>query len=137
MAVRRRREETMEERFIHGAPVQPEAERRERPFLRMVGLGLARLAGLIAAAAAITAGAGLLIGWLRGDDLWTAVTYAFYIGGVALVGFAMLTGGRQVQWRGELGEGLGPGGGTISQSAVIVFIGIVLLLLGVLVESQT
>ena len=127
----------MAERFLHGAPVQPEAERRERPFLRMVGLGLARLVGLIAAAAAIAAGIGLAIGWLRGDDLWTAVTYAFYLGGVILVAFAVLAGGREVHWRGELGEDLGPSGGTISQSALMVFIGIVLLLLGVLVESQT
>jgi hypothetical protein len=127
----------MEERFLGGAPVHAEAKRREWPFLRMVGMGLARLVGLIAVAAAIAAGAGLLIRWLRGDDLWTAVTYALYIGGVILVGFALLGGGRQVQWRGELGEDLGPGGGTISQSALMVFIGIVLLLLGVLVESQT
>ena len=127
----------MEERFLHGAPVQPEAERRERPFLRMVGLGLARLVGLIAAAAAIAAAIGLAIGWLRGDDLWTAVTYAFYLGGVILVAFAVLGGGREVHWRDELGEDLGPGGGTISQSALMVFIGIALLLLGVLVESQT
>ena len=127
----------MEERFLHGAPVQREAERRKRPFLRMVGLGLARLVGLIVAAAAIAAGIGLAIGWLRGDDLWTAVTYAFYLGGVILVAFAVLGGGREVNWRGELGEDLGPGGGTISQSALMVFIGIALLLLGVLVESQT
>ena len=127
----------MEERFLAGAPIHAETTRRERPFLRMVGMGLARLVGLIAVAAAIAAGAGLLIGWLRGDDLWTAVTYALYIGGVILVGFALLGGGRQVQWRGEFGEDLGPGGGTISQSALMVFIGIVLLLLGVLVESQT
>jgi hypothetical protein len=127
----------MEERFLSGAPVHPEAELRERPFLRMVALGLARLAGLVAVAAAIAAGFGLLIGWLRGDDLWTAVTYAFYVGGVMLVGFAMLSGGRQVQWRGELGEDLGPGGGTISQSALMVLVGIALLLLGVLVDSQT
>ena len=126
----------MEDRFLGGAPIHADPARRERPFLRMIGMGLARLVGLIALAAAIAAGAGLLIGWLRGDDLWTAVTYAFYIGGVLLVGFAIL-GGRQVQWRGEYGEDLGPGGGTVSQGALMVFIGIVLLLLGVLVESQT
>jgi hypothetical protein len=127
----------MEERFLHGAPVQPEAKRREWPFLRMVGLGLARLAGLIAAAAAIAAAVGLVVGWLRGDDLWTAVTYAFYIGGVVLVAFAALSGGREVQWRGELGEDLGRGGGTLNQSAVMIFVGLALIALGVLVESQT
>jgi Na+(H+)/acetate symporter ActP len=100
----------MEERFLGGAPIHAEPTRRERPFLRMVAMGLARLAGLVAVAAAIAAGAGLLIGWLRGDDLWTAVTYSLYIGGVILVGLALFGGGRQVQWRGELGEDLGPGG---------------------------
>jgi hypothetical protein len=127
----------MEERFLGGAPIHAKPTRPEHSFLRMVGLGFARLVGLIAVAAAIAAGAGLLIGRLRGDDLWTAATYGLYIGGVVLVGFALLGGGRQVQWRGEYGEDLGPGGGTISQSALMVLIGLVLLLLGVLVESQT
>jgi hypothetical protein len=127
----------MEDRFLGTGAVHPETEKRERPLLRIVAVGLARLVGLVAAAAAVAAGFGLVIGWLRGDDLWTAVTYAFYIGGVLLVAFAMLGGGRgEVQWRGELGEDLGPGGSTISQGVLMIFVGLVLLALGVLLESQ-
>jgi hypothetical protein len=135
--LRRVPEATMEERFLGGGAVHPEAERREHTFLRMLGRGLLRLAGLLFAAAAITAGLGLLIGWLRGDDLWTAVAYAFYIGGIAVFGFALLSGGRRVHYRGDLGEDLGTGGGAINEGALMILVAFFLLGLGVLVESQT
>lgn len=127
----------MQERFLAGGAIQPKADRREHAFLRMVGTGLLRLAGLLAAAAAITAGLGLLVGWLRGDDLWTALAYAFYIGGVAVFGFALVSGGRRVHYRGELGEDLGTGGGGINEGALMIVVAFFLLGLGVLVESQT
>ena len=128
----------MEERFLRTGAVQPARERRAHPFLRMVAKGLVRLALLLAAAAAITAALGLLIGWLRGDDLSKALAYAFYIGGILVFLLALFTGGRRVRHRGDLGEDLGEGGsGTINEGALMIFVAFFLLALGVLVESQT
>lgn len=95
------------------------------------------MAGLLSVAAAVTAGAGLLIGWLRGDDLWTAVACAFYVGGIAVFGFALVSGGRRVHYRGDLGEDLGTGGGSINEGMLLILAAFFLLGLGVLVESQT
>src|SRR5688572_24844638 len=103
----------MEERFLRTGAVQPETGRPERPFLRMVVAGLLRLAVYLAIAIALVGGLGLLIGWWRGGDMTRTVSYTYYISGVAIIGWAMLTGGRRVHYRGELGEDLGPGGATI------------------------
>lgn len=99
----------MEERFLRGGAVYAEPERHEHTLLRMVGKGLLRLAGLLSVAAAVTAGAG----------------------------FALVSGGRRVHYRGELGEDLGTGGGSIDEGMLLILAAFFLLGLGVLVESQT
>ena len=133
---RRRDAATMEERFLRSGAVQPEAARREHPFLRMVAAGLLRLGAYLAIAAALAGGLGLLIGWWRGGDMTKAVAYTYYISGVAIIVWAMLSGGRRIQYRGELGEDLGPGGGTMNESALLLVVAVVLLACGAVVESQ-
>jgi hypothetical protein len=134
--MRRRREATMEERFLASGSVQPDADRREHTFLRLLGAGLLRLAAYLAVAVAVAGGLGLLIGWLRGGDLAKSVSYTYYLSGVAVIIWAMATGGRQVQWRGEHGEDLGSGGGTINESALLLVVAVVLLVCGGVVEAQ-
>jgi hypothetical protein len=134
--MRRRREASMEERFLATGAVQPDADRREHSFGRMLAAGLVRLAVYLAAAIATTAGIGLLVGWWRGGDMTKNVAYAYYISGVAIIVWAMATGGRQVQWRGEYGEDLGPGGATINESALLLVVAVVLLVCGGVVEAR-
>jgi multisubunit Na+/H+ antiporter MnhB subunit len=134
--LRRRREATMEERFLATGAVQPHADRREHTFARLVAAGLLRLAVYLVVALALAAGVGLLFGWWRGSDMATTVSYAYYISGVAIVIWALATGGRQVQWRGEYGEDLGPGGTTINASALLLVVAVVLLVAGAVVEAR-
>jgi hypothetical protein len=134
--MRRRRETTMEERFLRTGAVQPETDRREHPFLRMVVRGLLRLAVYLLVAISAVGGLGLLIGWWRDGDMTKNVSYTYYISGVAIIIWALVTGGRQTKWRGELGEDLGPGGGTVNEAALLVLVALVLLVCGAVVESQ-
>jgi hypothetical protein len=126
----------MEERFLRTGAVQPEAERRKHPFLRMIAAGLLRLAAYLAVAISLAGGLGLVIGWWRGGDMTKAVAYTYYISGVAIIVWALLTGGRRVRYVGELGEDLGPGDGTINESALLLVVAVVLLICGAVVESQ-
>jgi hypothetical protein len=134
--MRRRRDATMEERFLRTGAVQPETDRRERPFPRMVVRGLVRLAVYLVVAISAAGGLGVLVAWWRGGDMTKTVSFTYYLSGVALLIWALATGGRQTQWRGEFGEDLGPGGATVNEAALQVFVALVLLVCGAVVEAQ-
>ena len=121
----------MEERFLGAGAVEPDAERRQVPgFVRFLAAGILRLGVYTAIAAAIAGGGGLVWGALRGsDDLLHSFVIGLWVGGAAMVGIAALTGGRDIQYRGELGEDLGKGGG--AGMGAIVVVGIVLIAIGI------
>jgi hypothetical protein len=130
--MRRRREEaSMEERFLGTGAVEPHAERRRVPeFVRFIAAGILRLAVYTAIAAAIAGGGGLVWGALRGsDDLLHSFVVGLWVGGTAMVVVAALTGGREIQYRGDLGEDLGKGGG--AGMVAILVVGIILIGIGI------
>ncbi len=124
----------MEERFLRSGAVEPRAERRRLPgFVRFVGAGLLRLFAWTTVAVAITGGAGLAWGALRdSDDLLRSFTLGLYVGGAAMVGLALLSGGRDIEYRGDLGEKLGPGGG--GGVGAVALVGVLVILVGVAIE---
>jgi hypothetical protein len=91
----------MEQRFLRTGAVGAAPRRKVPAYVRFVGAGLARLAGLVAVAAAISAGIGLLVGWLKGSDLGHAANLGLYLGGAALVAVALLSAGGQSFSSGE------------------------------------
>jgi hypothetical protein len=133
--MRRRRETTMEERFLTTGAVQPEAERRERPFVAMIAKGLLRLASYLGVAAAITAAIGLFVGWTRGGDYAQSLVYAYYLGGVAILVFGLLGGGHQIRDDEFIRDY--EDRGQLSRGALMLVIGFFLIAVGVLIESQT
>ena len=125
----------MQERFATAGAVEPRAERRGIPgFVRFLGAGLLRLLAYIAVAVALAGGAGLAWGLIGGsDDLVRSFVLGLYVGGVAMVVLGLLSAGRPIEYRGDLGESLGPGGG--AGMGAIVLVGVILLLLGAGVDA--
>jgi O-antigen/teichoic acid export membrane protein len=129
----RRRAASMEERFLRGGAVEPEARRPPGGGrARVLAAGLARFAALVALAGGAALGLGLLLGRSRGSEPVDAAAWGLYGGGIALIGFALLGGGRQRRWRGEHGEDLGA---SPAAGPVYLAVGVALLGLGVLVET--
>jgi hypothetical protein len=131
----RRRQQTMEERFLGGGPVHPEADRLERgPRTQMLLAGLRRFAIFTAAAAAAAAGLGVLAAYLRGGDLVRGASLGLYVGGALLVAFAAFTFSNQPRrWVDQYGHDLGAGGGGGDTGAFIA-IGLALIGIGLLLE---
>jgi hypothetical protein len=129
--MRRRDGASLEERFLGAGAVEPRADRRRVPgFVRLLAAGILRLVVYTAIAAAIAGVGGLVWGALRGsDDLLHSFVVGLWVGGAAMVGIAALTGGRDVQYRGELGEDLGKGGG--AGMVAILVVGIILIATGI------
>ena len=125
---------SMEERFLRAGAVEPLVARRRLPrFVRYIGAGLLRLLAWTAIAAGIAGGAGVAYGALSGSaDLWRSVALGLYVGGAAMVTLGLLTGGRPMHYRGELGESLGRGGG--GGVGAVVLVGVLVVLLGVAVD---
>jgi hypothetical protein len=96
--MRRRREQSMEQRFLRGGAVTPERARRSvSPTAAMIVRGLARFAAFVATAVAVSVGVALLIGWLTGSNLWRSALLGLYFGGAVLIIFPLLSwGGRPV-----------------------------------------
>jgi hypothetical protein len=117
--------------------------------LRVAGRGAARFAGLVSAAAALTAGASLLLGTLLQESTTRAVSVGFYVVGSASVVVGCLHGLRgptrtvdlesrpvileraRLRWatRQEQEEAL-------ASSALFVTLGVVLLVLGAILDSR-
>jgi hypothetical protein len=133
--MRLRRDESMEKRFMTAGTVERRAERRAVPrVVRFLGTGLLRLFAYMAVAVALAGGAGLAWGLISGsDDLVRSFTLGLYFGGAAMIGLGLLSAGRPIEYRGKLGESLGPGGG--AGTGVIVLVGVIVVLLGVAVET--
>ena len=133
--MRRRNRDSMEERFMRTGAVEPRAERREVPgVVRFLGAGLLRLFAYTAVAVALAGGAGVAWGLVSGsDDLVRSFTLGLYVGGAAMVALGLLSAGRPIEYRGEYGESLGPGGG--SGTGAIVVVGVIVVLLGVAFEA--
>jgi hypothetical protein len=132
---RRRRDESMQERFLADGAAEPRAERSAvRRFVRYVGGGLLRLLAYTAVAVALAGGAGLAWGLLSGsDDLLRSFMLGLYVGGAAMVILGLLAAGRPVHYRGPLGESLGSGGGP--GTGAIALVGVIVVLIGVAVEA--
>jgi hypothetical protein len=121
----------MEDRFLREGAIEPRAERRRVPgVIRVLAAGIRRLVIYTVIAGAIAGGLGLVWGLLRGsDDLLHSFVLGLWIGGAAMFAIAALTGGRDIQYRGELGEDLGKGGGP--EMAAILAVGLVLIGIGI------
>lgn len=121
----------MEDRFLREGAIEPRPQRRRLPvFVGVIAAGLMRLATYTAIAAAIAGGLGVVWGLLRGsDDLLHSFVLGLWIGGAAMVTIAALTGGRDIQYRGELGEDLGKGGG--AEMGAILAVGLILIGIGI------
>lgn len=121
----------MEDRFLREEAIEPRAERREVPgFIRFLAAGLRRLVVYTVIAGAITGGLGLVWGLIRGsDDLVHSFVLGLWLGGAAMVAIAALTGGRDIRYRGELGEDLGEGGG--AEMGSILAVGLILIGIGI------
>ena len=121
----------MEDRFLREGAIEPRAERREVPgFIRLLAAGIRRLVTYTVIAGAITGGLGLVWGLIRGsDDLLHSFVLGLWLGGAAMFGIAALTGGRDIRYRGELGEDLGEGGG--SEMGAILAVGLILIGIGI------
>jgi hypothetical protein len=121
----------MEERFLREGAIEPPAGRRRMPaFLRFLWAGLVRLVVYTAVATAIAGGLGVVWGLLRGsDDLLHSFVLGLWIGGAAMVTIAALTGGRDIRYRGDLGEDLGKGGG--AEMGAILAVGFILFGIGI------
>ena len=133
--MRRRREESMQERFMTPGAVEPRAERRAAPrVVRFLGAGLLRLLAYTAVAVALAGGAGLAWGLISGsDDLLRSFMLGLYVGGAAMLILGLLTAGRPVHYRGALGESLGSGGGP--GTGAIALVGVIVVLIGVAVDA--
>lgn len=120
----------MEDRFLREGAIEPRAERRQVPGFIRLAAGIRRLVIYTVIAGAITGGLGLVWGLLRGsDDLMHSFVLGLWIGGAAMFAIAALTGGRDIQYRGELGEDLGEGGGT--EMGAILAVGLILIGIGI------
>jgi hypothetical protein len=128
---KRRGEQSMEDRFQREGAVEPRAERREVPgFIRFLAGGIRRLVTYTVIAGAIAGGLGLVWGLIRGsDDLLHSFVLGLWLGGAAMVGIAVLTGGRDIRYVGRLGEDLGEGGG--SEMGAILVVGLILIGTGI------
>jgi hypothetical protein len=131
---RRRREPSLEERFLRTGAVEPERHRRGAvpSFVRLVVAGLARFAVMVAVAAAVAGGVGLLFGHLRGGDPERWLTLGLYLGGALLIVGALITGGRERRYVGDLGEDLGSSG---AGAPAFVAVGVALICLGIAAET--
>jgi hypothetical protein len=125
----------MEERFMRTGAVEPRAERREVPgVVRFLGAGVLRLLAYVGVAVALAGGAGLAWGLISGsDDLVRSFTLGLYVGGASMVGLGLVSSGRPIEYRGDYGERLGPGGG--SGTGAIVLVGVIVVVVGVAVEA--
>jgi hypothetical protein len=123
----------MEERFLSEGAIEPRAERRRVPgagFIRFLAAGIGRLVAYTAIAGAIAGGVGLVWGLVKGsEDLLHSFVLGLWVGGAAMVAIAALTGGRDIKYRGELGEDLGTGGGA-GMGAILV-VGLILIGIGI------
>jgi hypothetical protein len=130
----------MEQRFLGTGAVEPAARRELPPFVRMVAVGLARFAGVVAGAGAASVGVALLIAWWRDSDLLRAATLGLYLGGAILVAVPLLS------WRGRAHSSGGYEHLEIETDAalrrewqstlgVYVAVGVALLALGVALET--
>ena len=123
----------MEDRFLREGAIEPRAERRRIPgagFIRFLAVGIRRLVAYTVIAGAIAGGLGLIWGLLRGsEDLLHSFVLGLWLGGAAMIAIAALTGGREIQYRGELGEDLGKGGG--SEMGGILAVGLILIGIGI------
>ena len=129
--LKRRGEQSMEDRFLREGAIEPRAERREVPgFIRFLAAGIRRLVTYTVIAGAITGGLGLVWGLIRGsDDLLHSFVLGLWLGGAAMFGVAALTAGRDIRYVGDLGEDLGEGGG--SEMGAILAVGLILIGIGV------
>jgi hypothetical protein len=128
---KRRGEQSMEDRFLRDEANEPRADRREVPsFIRLLAAGIGRLVAYTLIAGAIAGGLGLVWGLIRGsDDLLHSFVLGLWFGGAAMVGIAVLTGGRDIRYVGRLGEDLGEGGG--SEMGAILAVGLILFGIGI------
>lgn len=133
----------MEERFLRaGRAIEPEQRRPGVPlFLTMMLAGLGRFLALVAVAAAISMGIGLLVGVWRDSDLLRAATIGLYVGGAALVAVGALSWGGQSYDVGgyEVREvAADPDERRLRQSrmGVYVVVGVAQVALAALLESQ-
>ena len=125
----------MEERFSTAGAVEPRTQRRGVPrFVRFLGAGLLRLLAYTAVAVALAGGAGIAWGLISGsDDLVRSFVLGLFVGGVAMIGLGFLSAGRPIEYRGVLGESLGPRGG--AGTGAIVLVGAIVLLIGIAVDA--
>ena len=131
----------MESRFLRTGPVEPPSREGPPPFVRMVVAGIGRLIGMVAVGAGISAGIGVLVGWWKGSDLGQAANLGLYLGGAALVAVPLLSWGGQSMSSGGyeiLEVSTDPEYRRLHQSkrGVYLLVGVIVLLLGVLVETQ-
>jgi hypothetical protein len=123
----------MEERFLREGALEPRAKRRRVPgggFIRFLAAGIGRLVIYTVIAGVIAGGLGLVWGLLRGsDDLLHSFVLGLWFGGAAMVAIAALTGGRVIQYRDQLGNDLGKGGG--AGMGAILAVGLILIGLGI------
>ena len=121
----------MEDRFLRDGPIEPRAERRKVPgFVRFLAAGIRRLVTYTVIAGAITGGIGLVWGLIRGsDDLLHSFVLGLWLGGAAMFGVGVLTGGRDIRYVGDLGEDLGEGGG--SEMGAVLAVGLILIGIGI------
>jgi hypothetical protein len=128
---KRRGEESMEDRFLRDGAIEPRAERRNVPgFIPFLAAGIGRLVAYTVIAGAIAGGLGLVWGLIRGsDDLLHSFVLGLWLGGAAMVGIAVLTGGRDIRYVDKLGEDLGEGGG--SEMGAILAVGLILFGIGI------
>jgi hypothetical protein len=124
----------MEERFLRGGAVQPEAEpRRRHPRTEFLLAGLRRFVLITAGAAALSAGLGLVAGWLTNSDLVRYLTLGLYVGGAILVAYGVFVfSSAPRRWVGELGEDLGASTG--QDTAGFIAVGIAVIGIAILVD---
>ena len=121
----------MEDRFLREGAIEPRPEPREVPgFIRLLAAGIRRLVAYTVISGVIAGGLGLVWGLIRGsDDLLHSFVLGLWLGGAAMVGIAVLTGGRDIRYVGQLGEDLGEGGGT--EMSAILAVGLILIGTGI------
>jgi hypothetical protein len=123
----------MEERFLGEGAIEPRAQRRREPgggFIRFLAAGMRRLVIWTVISGAIAGGIGLVWGLVRGsEDLLHSFVLGLWLGGAAMVAIAALTGGREIRYRGQLGEDLGKGGG--AGMGAILAVGLILVGIGI------
>lgn len=134
--MRRRRGQTMEERFLRAGAVEPEKRERRKPHWFLAGL--LRFFAIVALSAGASVALGFLLGlWLDWDSA-RSVTLGLYLGGALMVGVGGLSWG---------GQGMDTGGYTFYEEmsggerlmhqcrmGVYVLIGVIVIGLGVAAE---